>query len=383
MSRNRAWYPLHFIDLLNTSLRASSSSLELFQSNPLFFSAVTKRATYCSNVLFKHYRNDQEVENSPVVARLERPNKFQSKSEFIKSHVIALSVGHISFINSIAGNGTLSKDPEVGELVVNPFVKTDNKKDLRELLLSGDEVKFYYEIDSKKIPIENNELFWVYDETPHFKNPFEAIGKGEAGIKVFDVNDLRLEADNQLTGMSGGMGVVSGGINTANGIEVATDPEDKKEMEERLQFKYGVGRGRSNWIVTKSAFQLQQIRQVIKDFDLTAGNDRDIRQICNVFNIPENLLKGNDTYENQEQSEIRYYQGDIQTTMQALADCLAMFYELPKNERIEASFDHIPVMQRLKVQRAEYLNTYFDALNKAANLNGDPEVITNLVNEAL
>ena len=377
------FYPLEIVDLLTANLRNSEVDFKLFQQNPLLFSAISKRASYCSAVEFIHYKGDDIVENSPIVERLKSPNKLQTGSEFIKSHVITMSLSGISFINAVAGNPSLAKDPEFGELVVNPYVKTDNNKNILQLLYSDDGLKFYYEIDGKKEPIESDLLLWFYDETQMFHNPFKAISKGEAAGRIADNNDLRLEADNILTGMSGGMGVVSGEPTNINGIQTMTDPNDKAEMEKRLQFKYGVGRGRSNWIVTKSAFRLQQIKQVIKEFAIDEGNDRDIRQMSNVFGIPENLLKGNTTYENQEQSEIRYFQGDPKITMQNFADGYMQFIEAPPDERLVASFDHVPVMQRLKVERANYLNTYFDALTKAANLGADADKIKNLVNDAI
>lgn len=373
---------MRFIDILNNALQYGNIDLDTFQRNPLLFAAVSKRMTYCANAKFKLFdQNDNERETDPLLTRLQYPNFHQNQREYIKSYVAQLSLTGLTTINTYSG--AFPKDPARADLIPIWGVQTDYKGDLRDLVIKGEYPKFYYKKDGEKVELDENELILFFDETVTFTNPFDAISRGEASSKVVSNSDLRLDVDNTLTGMPGGLGMVSSdGANPA-GVPIPINPDDKKAMEDRLQFNYGVGKGKSNWIVTQSFVKIQQIKQALKDFDLKEGNERDVEQAANIFNIPIDLMRGDSTYENQKQSEIKYIQGDIQTTMDGFCAGHLRHFDGYEGWTLKATFDHLPIMQELREKKARYLNTYFDALKKAADLGANQEDITKLVNEAL
>ena len=375
----------NFISTRTVAEYLSSLGLTNFELDPskvsLLFTMIDKRGTTFSQVKFKAFNKaGKEIEDHDLITKLKNPNRLQGWKEFAAQYAWYLSVMGIDWVNTVFPEGFKSlEDSQI--ININPtFLKVPNIG--YKEMITNDFPEFIWYDDGKvrtKINMESLTPFW--DTTQKPSNWFEGISRSKAGKLIFSNSQLRLEADNTLTGKPGGIGIMSTSKETtSSGLTIPLSKNEKDRLHEELK-QYGVASGKRHVILTNASVDYQAMANPFKEWEFSDSNNRDFMQACNLFQIPKELLVSDATYENKQYAMIDYYQGDPLTAMQNLIDGLAKAYGF--TEDFEASYDHIPVMQVKKREQAQYLNTYFDALKKAQDLGANEKTINDLVNNAL
>jgi len=343
----------------------------------MLYTIILKRAEYCSQVEFKHVKGDKEIVDSKILKLLQTPNTYQSFKEFIYQYVFNLSFG-TAYIENIVPVGfgidkaqllhLATKDLKVPEYGYKQFK-------------NGDEIKDYvYDYGDGQETIPSDNILAFVDDTQKAKNFLQGTSKTKAGELIFTNSQLRLEADNVLTDKPGGIGVLSTSDKNTNGVPVPLNPKEKEALHNELK-KHGVSKGKRHIILTAAALNYLPLSNPIKDWDLPKNTERDYILACNLFGIPKELMIKDATFENKQYAMLDYYSGDPLSTMQSFADKLMRYFK--EEGELIASYDHVPVMQKKRKERAEYLNTFLAAMKLAQELGVDPQIIKDKIESEL
>lgn len=167
--------------------------------------------------------------------------------------------------------------------------------------------------------------------------------------------EMAFESRNVIIRKRGALGFYSSELGDANGKLPMNDADIKKVQKEFD--KYGTLEGQYQYILSPIPLKYQQTTLNIDELKLFEEVSADAMLICNAFGVPEILLKlylSGATFENQEASERRLYQGTV--IPEAGDDLTSINNWLKTGEQgltIEGCFDHIPVLQVNEKQKAE------------------------------
>jgi len=141
--------------------------------------------------------------------------------------------------------------------------------------------------------------------------------------------------------------------------------EDKKKAEELMQNDYGLGWNRKRGIVTKANINYQTMHIALRDLGLDESVKIDGNIIYTALHIPKDIISleaKKTTYNNFKESMVSYVQNEMQANLNSFIEVLQQL--LPDtNLKIVGSYEHLPIMQFILIERYDGISKKAKALN--------------------
>jgi len=350
----------------NNASYGDAELMELALNNPVTYACIEIRAKLLSQVEFymKNDNGDMSQDND-IIKLLKNPNTFQSKEDFLKQYewfkstygwVYQKPYGAVG----LKASSLFNLNPafiDFEDTFVSPIAWTES--DVKEFNAQ----KFEYDDpNSKPKDIEFGDILPFYDTgngidtTEYQNNPLISPSRMSAILKsIHNINEA-LDAENVMIGTNG-REIFSGGSERGFNLGAALpmEKDDKDSIESNLINDYGMTALKRRSIATNQKVDWQSLHIKLKDLGLHESISNNANLVRETFEVPNELYKAfqtGSTYENQKESLISFVQSTIQPIADDLAHTYNQYFGL-ENEKIVASFEHLPVMQHTEDKKAE------------------------------
>lgn len=337
-----------------------------FASCSILASIVTKKVSAIANA--RYWPQDDEgndIEKPEALNRMQKPNKYQTLSEFVCM---------VEFFSQIFGKAYIVKIAPVGfendfELYVVPnLMVTENEQTIIEATFApyADVKDYTITLGSgyQKI-IDKDDMFIVNDATYSLNRMGGAVSRLESLRYPINTFISSYDAVNELLINRGMLGIISlmSDDPTAT-MAIPQTKKDKQELEEALN-KYGVLKGRLKYAITAFKASYVPISSTISDLGLTDIQRNCKKDIAYTYQVPSILLDvEGSTYSNFGEAKLEFYTNDIIPSARNIMSVLNRIYG---NEEfaIKPFFDHLELFQDAKRQQAAGMVSLVSALNQA------------------
>jgi hypothetical protein len=344
--------------------------LELYLTNPVLSTIINLRAEIYSQMKIKHFKNDKEVENSPYVKLLSQPNFFQSKEDFFYQQMVFLSTAGTNFTyqikpfsNSIP-NALYNLVPsEIDMLKTNKISKFITL--LKDSKAIGEQ-QIKYCLDNEEYKLKLSELIPTYDlANGLIKNSFLTSPSRVKGIAHVLYN---IERNLKSKGVNLDMSQKYLATNKGDGNEGQLQEDDRNSIVNKIS--------KNSLLITNRAVGVEHLVKDMKRLYLDEQFADDANKCLLAFGMNKDILNyfsKDSTFENQEKGVIKYIQNSIQNTADNTINSLSSQWGLlDNNEKLVASYDHLPIMQSVMVDKI----ANFKAMQEVIKLGLENQTIT-------
>lgn len=341
---------------------ADASNLKIAQNHPILTPALLFRSQLFSSARFEITRKStkEKVKDHWIIDLLNNPNSYQTRADFLEA---------VSF-NEIAEGKCV-----IWKRILPGFTKPDELH-----ILEQDKIKWPNAI--KKDP------FYDFSDTEE-DIVYDMPDGNEKTIPLKDIiifydlpNGLqanRIEVKSRLDGLKQTLVnthdslVAKNIILKTNGKELITgekgatqlNPEEKIDAENFFSKNYGLARNRLRALVTRGKLTWKSLHIALRDLGLDESVKVDGNLIYTALHIPKDILSleaKKTTYNNFKESMVSYIQNDIQSKMDST--CLKLIKCLDPDSfySLAGSYEHLPVMQFVRIERYKSVKAQSDAL---------------------
>jgi hypothetical protein len=342
--------------------------LDLYLKNPVLSTIVNLRADIYSQMKIRHFKNDKEVENSPYVKLLSQPNYFQSKEDFFYQQMVFLSVSGTDLIYQIkAFKNDIPKS--IYNLIPSEIDFKDVNKISKFITTKQDfnafgEQKIIYTLDDQEYKIKVSELIPTYDLANGLvKNSFmSSPSRVKAIAKLLN----NIERNLHSKGINLDMSAKYLAKNESNGNEAQIQDADRNSIINSI--------AKNSLVITNQAnVDIKHLVSDMKRLYLDEQFADDANKCLLAFGMNKHILNyltkdsglGN-SGELITQSMISYIQNSIQNTADNTMNSLSSQWGLlDNNEKLVASYDHLPVMQSIVIDKIANFKTMQEVIKLA------------------
>jgi hypothetical protein len=335
----------------------SQKYLDWSLNNPVLFSIIALRSKMISQMKITHLDSQGNViENSDVLKLLKQPNYFQSKEDFFfqLAWFLSASGNNYTYKKQLLSNqlpkalyNLLPSEIDFNKVMkINTFVSDD--KEFNEI----GKKTISYTLDNNTYKLPLNSLIPFYDITNGLTcdSLLESPSRIKSIEKVLQNIDENLKSKNLNLKMS--QKYLGVNKNVINGASTPLRPEDKKIIEQTLMSK--------SLLTTNGDVDVRHLISDLKKLYLDEQFGQDAQTCLLAFGLNNDVLNyfagGSSTFENQQKGEIRFVQNEIQSTANNILNSIASSLGLiDKNESLVASFDHLPIMQSVMLDKIAVL----------------------------
>lgn len=305
-----------------------------------------------------HVNKDGEIiEDSPVMKLLRQPNYFQSMEDWLYEFYIYNGIYNNNFIYKNKGS-MLAPLPSFlwclppGGITVNlaktmPYRQTEMKGLVTNYMLQGDPTPFTPE-----------EILFIKEGV--------SLNGITAGTNVQSLQMplsnivAALKSLNIITTERGLIGFIAseGGTKDSDGA-LPLGKDEAKRVEDEYQRQRSLDSQRGHVGFTSANIKWVPMTFDVAQLKLMEGLEDAFGQICGRLGIDRDIFPSTKgaTNENKKQGEVRTYQSTMQPLANKLMRNLMRDFGLEeKGERLEASYDWLPVMKADAAKEAETLN---------------------------
>lgn len=331
---------------------------EVYLTTPELKTVIDRLATMYANGVWKHYdKEGKEIENSEFVNRLENPNIFQSRNEFLTQWFIQRCLYPGTFIYQLKGSAlqdvpTALWNLSPSRIIVNRTGKIWNMTSLDEIISS-------YELRNEN---GNNDKFET-DSIIQFNMPDPddpILGRSTLDALKMPISNIRAAYGyrNVILTKKGAIGMWSSEAKDAMGTINLTAEEEKK-ISDQLVASYGIGDNQSKIMVSSKPLKWTAATYPTKDLMLFEEIDADKKAIIDMFGANEFMFtsgvnaKGS-TFTNVEMGNRLCYQDTIIPIADDYANGFTKRFGLAeKGEWLELCYNHLPILQDNEKEEAE------------------------------
>lgn len=344
-------------ELDNSAFGNSEKYLKWSLNNPVLFSIIALRSKMISQMKITHLNSQGNViENSDVLRLLKQPNYFQSQEDFFFQLAW--------FLSTNGNNYCYKKQPLSTQLPkalynlipseidfervmnIDKFITDD--KDFKEI----GKKTIRYTLDNQEYKLPVGSIIPFYDITNGLTcdSLLQSPSRVKAIEKVLQNIDENLKSKNLNLKMS--QKYLGVNKNISNGISTTMRSGDKELVENTLM--------RKSLLTTNGDIEVKHLIGDLKKLYLDEQFSQDAQTCLLAFGLNNDVLNyfagGSSTFENQEKGEQRFVQNEIQSVSNNIVNSIASSLGLiDKGESLIASFDHLPVMQSLILEKISTL----------------------------
>ena len=360
--RDRAGNHNYFVDS-EGKWSTDASNLKIAQEHPILTPALLFRSQLFSSARFILKRNstEEKINKHWILELLENPNSYQTRSDFLE----ALSFNEIAEGKCVVWKKSLIGFNEPEEL----HILEQNKIKWPEAIkqdpfydFETSEEKIIYSISNgseKQIPLKDIVIFY---DLPNGL----AANRVEVKSRLDGLKQTLVNTHDSL--------VAKNIILKTNGKELITGEkgqtplgaDEKLAAENFFSKSYGLARNRLRALITRSKITWKSLHIAVRDLGLDESVKVDGNIIYTALHIPKDILSleaKKTTYNNFKESMVSYIQNDIQSKMDSV--CLKLMKSLDKKNQfsLSGSYEHLPVMQFVRIERYESIKKQADALS--------------------
>jgi len=331
------------------------TNISVAQNHPILTPALLFVAKLFSQANF--YIEDESgkrIKKHPLLQLLKNPNYFQTQNDFLEALMFGQIAEGVAIIyrKSIPG---FKKEKTLYLLDPNLIEYPD---DFRTKLLSANEnhsiqkTKILYDRDGENIKISIKDLLFFYDlpNGLNTENLFENKSRID-GLKQTLTNTKDSLLAKNIILKTNGKELITGGSKT----DFPLSTEEKADAEALFHLNYGVGKGRKRGIITKAKLSWQSLHIALRDLGLDESVKVDGNLIYTALHIPKDILSleaKKTTYNNFKESMVSYIQNEMQSSVDSI--CAVLQKMIPEeNLTIRGTFDHLPIMQFILIEKYE------------------------------
>ena len=331
------------------------SNLKIAQDHPILTPALlfVSKLFSQADIYLEDTSTGARIDNHWLLKLIKQPNYYQTQTDFLESQM---------FTQIAAGKAVvwLRRTTGVSEPTAMYLLNPDLIKypDNFKTPLSGANErnriqtnKILYDEDGENVQIPFKDLLFFYDLANglNTSNCFEVKSRID-GLKQTLINTKDSLLAKNIILKTNGKELITG--DKSNG-SFPLSPEEKEATEDLIQNKYGLGFNRKRGIVTKSSLKWQSLHIALRDLGLDESVKVDGNLIYTALHIPKDILSleaKKTTYNNFKESMVSYIQNEMQPSLDAN---LLTFQKLLKgtNLKLKGSFEHMPIMQFVLIER--------------------------------
>lgn len=371
-----------WIDLKNTE-----ALFEQFCTNPIYFAVIMIKAREYANKKF-HVVNRKTGEIEPettskeipkaIYRLLNSPNPFQSRWEFLQQKKI---------FKEVSGNSFVYATRPKGRIFQNGLINVTTLKNIWPQYMKAKLTGKFFEATEQKDVIEK----WVFDsgnnskdfdpkDIMHTNNPNVdtkddlILGKSVGFSLIRPLSNIMMsyESRNVLLKNRGMEGVFTSEMGDASG-RVAMQQQEKDSFKEEMK-EYGNLEGQKQFFFTSLPVKYTPLNRDVRKLGYFEEIATDAMIVSQAHGVPEILLKAyieGATYENQEASVRRLYQGTLIPESEDEDYALNKFFGLyDEDYLIQGSFDHIPALQKSEKEKSESNKNHSEYLERLFLIGG-------------
>ena len=337
-----------------------------FASCSILTSIVTKKVSAMGDA--RYWVQDAEgndVKSPEILERMQRPNQYQTLSEFVCM---------IEFFSQIFGKAYIVRIAPVGfedqfELYVVPnLMVTENESVIGGASFAPRADIMDYTIsfgDGYQRTIPKEDMFVVNDVTYSLNKMGGAVSRMESLQYPINTFISSYDAVNELLVNRGMLGIISlMSDDPTTAMAIPQTKKDKQELEEALN-KYGVLKGRLKYAITAFKASYVPISSTISDLGLTDIQRNCKKDIAYTYQVPSILLDvEGSTYSNFGEAKLEFYTNDIIPSARNIMSVVNRIYG-NENPFVTPNFDHLELFQNAKRQQAAGMVSLVSALNQA------------------
>jgi hypothetical protein len=350
-----------------------STNLEISQNHAILTPALLFISKLFSQADFKivHRETGKEEKNHWLIKLLDNPNQYQTKSDFLESlQFIQIAQGRaVGYMKKPKGYNDAEDIDSIYLLDSDLIDFPDEYKDstFRSTMYSGRQEKAYgneeitYDKTGENLKIKYKDLIFFYDLPNMLQKNFLDVNSRLDGLRqtLINTNDS-LIAKNIILKTNGKELISSGGNES-----FPLNGDDKIAAESLLQNNYGLGWFRKRGIVTTANVTYQSMHIALRDLGLDESVKVDGNLIYTALHIPKDILSleaKKTTYNNFKESMVSYIQNEMQASTNAFTDVLNRLLK-DTDYKIVGSYEHLPIMQFILIERYEGISKKAKALN--------------------
>lgn len=354
----------NFYDLISAhEFSVGKSNLEMAQNHPIATPAILFVSKIFSQAEFsvKRTSTGKEYYNHPAIKLLNNPNPYQTRQDFLETLMFMEIADGIAIVwaKRIIG----FEEPEALYVLNKNLIEWPDeiKNGIHWKDTTGRLKNKYiiYDPDGENLKIKIGHLLFFYDLPNHLrKNPFEVKSRLD-GLKqtLINTNDSLIAKNIILK--SNGKELITG---KKEGFVLEAD--EKQRIEEMWSSKYGLAFNRRRGVITQADLTWKSLHIALRDLGLDESVKVDGNLIYTALHIPKDILSleaKKTTYNNFKESMVSYIQNEMQASLNSFVATLQGLYD--DNYQIKGSYEHMPIMQFILIERYDGIKKRAEALN--------------------
>lgn len=336
----------------------------LYDQIPQLKTVVDRKSAMFSNMELSLVDKEtgEKIEDDSLQRLLMNPNKFQSQNEWLKQYKQQ---------EQIYGNQFMYKNE--ASLMDYPASLINITPACVQPYLTG---KFFDQMN-----VEDVVRYYEYREQNQTVKRFEPsqimwsrltdldsmlVGCSPVHALKFPLSNIHhaYSYRNVIMSEKGAIGILSNETKDQMG-SIPLKAEEKKKIESEYLNQYGVGADQRRVILTEAALKWQPMSYPTKDLMLFEEVDADMITIVDAFGLNINIFSNkNATFENVKQSLIGAYENTLQPEADLFAQKLGEFIGIPEGTMLEASYNHLKILQEDQQKEAQTLSAKVNSLNQ-------------------
>lgn len=332
----------------------------IYETTPELKIVIDRLAVMFANgVWVEKDKNGEPVEKSIIVDRLENPNIFQSRNEFLFQWFIQRCVYGNVFDYTL--KGMMSDVPQaIWHLPPSRMVIKRTGKIFKQTRI--EDIIEGYELILDR---ENNEKYNVDDiiqfSMPNCDDPI--LGSSPLLALRMPISNIRAAYGfrNVVITRKGALGIWRNETKDATGFVPLSDED--KAMSGQMTRNYGIGDRQASVILSNKNLKWEPSTFPLKDYMLFEEIDADKKAIIDLFGANQDMFssgssggKTGSTFTNREMAERNCYQDTIMPIAQDLANGYAKrFGLLEQGHTLQLDYSHIPTMKDDETKQSDIL----------------------------
>jgi len=334
----------------------STKYLESSLTNPVLLAIIALRSKIYSQMKITHLNSaGKPIENSEIIKLFKQPNYFQSQEDFFFQQMWFLSAAGTNFTYKV---DALKSTKAIFNLIPSE-IDLNNTEKVKSFIYTKAELKSYgdkhiiYKLDGQTFDIQLKNIIPTYDLANGLTcNSLMSSPSRLKGIsKTIENIEENLLSKNVNLKMSQKYLMASQG----DGNEAQIQPDDRKDIFKKIAQK--------SLLITNANIKAQHLVSDMKRLFLDEQFSADALTCLLAFDMSKDVLNyfsnGSSTYENKEKAMLDYVQNSIQTdannTMNSFSSSFGL---IDKGESLQATYNHLPVMQLVMKTKIETLAAY-------------------------
>lgn len=224
--------------------------------------------------------------------------------------------------------------------------------------------------DSKDYELNKDQLLHLTDNNVTYTdscNFFRGTSKLDALTVAVENIAAAYEARNVLIVNRGAIGILSNSAKDGIGNVAPMNIKEKERVHQEFN-KYGITKGKWQVIITNLALNWQQMAIDVDKLKLFEETKEDTLKICDSYGVPYELLSNirNTTFDNKKEAQRQFYRDTIIPDANIrIAGMNKKFDTKNRGYTLVAKFDHLPIFETERKERASSLGLTINALSKA------------------